>query len=61
MAAHAKPFVVSRNKCIAPKQRRIERLPAGYAVREFCNSSKGSYSYVVMALELVRAKKRPTS
>jgi hypothetical protein len=33
MDAPAKPFVVSRNKHIAPKERRVERLPSGYSVR----------------------------
>ncbi len=61
MTAHSKPFVVTRNKLIAPKQRRIERLPSGYAVREFCNNPNGRYWCVVMALELVHAKKRLTS
>ena len=61
MTAHSKPFVVTRNKCIAPKERRIERLPAGYAVREFYNNPNGCYWYVVTALEVVRAKKRLTS
>jgi hypothetical protein len=43
MTAHAKPFVVTRNKWIAPKQRRIERLPSGYAVRELTDDSQGRY------------------
>ena len=58
MTAHSKPFVVTRNTCVAPKQRRIERLPSGYAVREFYNNPKGHYWYVITALEVVRAKKR---
>jgi hypothetical protein len=43
-----------------PKQRRIERLPSGYAVREFYNNPKGCYWYVVTALEIVvmASKKR---
>ena len=52
MVAHSMPFVVTRNKCIAPKQRCIERLKAGYAVREFQNDARGSYWYVVTALEV---------
>jgi hypothetical protein len=30
----------------------IERLPSGYAVREFQNNPKGRYWYVVTALEV---------
>jgi hypothetical protein len=48
-----RPFVAARNKCIAPKQRRIERLTAGYAVREFRDDSEGRYWYVVTALEVI--------
>ena len=57
MAAHSKPFVVARNERVAPKQRRIERVSPGYAVREFQNDARGSYWYVVTALE-VRAGRR---
>jgi hypothetical protein len=52
MPGHSKPFVVTRNKCIAPKQRRIERLPEGYAVQEFYNNPRGQYWYVITALEV---------
>ena len=52
---HSKPFVVSRNKHIAPKERRIERLPSGYSVREFYNHPQGCYWYVITALEVVTA------
>jgi hypothetical protein len=58
MAAHSKPFVVTRNRCIAPKERRIERLKAGYAVREFRDDSQGCYWYVITALEVMATKKR---
>jgi hypothetical protein len=58
MAESSKPFVVIRNKCIVPKQRRIERVPSGYAVREFSDNPQGRFWYVVTALEVVRAKKR---
>ena len=60
MPGHSKPFVVTRNKCIAPKQRRIERLPEGYAVQEFYNNPRGQYWYVITALEVVgmASKKR---
>ena len=53
MDAPAKPFVVSRNKHIAPKERRVERLPSGYSVREFYNHPQGCYWYVITALEVV--------
>ena len=52
MDAPAKPFVVSRNKHIAPKERRVERLPSGYSVREFYNRPQGCYWYVITALEV---------
>ncbi len=52
MAAHSRPFVVARNERVAPKQLRIERVSPGYAVREFQNDSRGSYWYVVTALEV---------
>ena len=53
MTAYTKPFVVTRNKCIVPKQRCIERLPSGYAVREFRDDPQGRYWYVVNALEVI--------
>ncbi len=52
VVAHSKVFVVARNRHVVPKQRRIERLTAGYAVQEFRNDSQGSYWYVVTALEV---------
>jgi hypothetical protein len=58
MAAPSKPFVVARKKCIVPKQRRIERSPSGYAVREFRDDSRGCYWYVVTAFEVMRTNKR---
>jgi hypothetical protein len=57
MEAHAKPVIVARNPSVVPKQRRIEPLPSGYAVRELCNGSKGYYWYVVMAFEFARPAK----
>ena len=57
---HSKPFVVTRNKCIVPKERRIERLPSGYAVREFYNNPKGRYWYVVTALEVSAGRRGHT-
>jgi hypothetical protein len=53
MTTPSKPFVVTRNKCIAPKQRAIERLPSGYSVRESRDDSHGRYWYVVTVLEIV--------
>jgi hypothetical protein len=53
MTTPSKPFVVTRNKCIAPKERRIERLPSGYSARESRDDSHGRYWYVVTALEIV--------
>jgi hypothetical protein len=53
IVAHSKVFIVARNKHVAPKQRRIERLTAGYAVREFRDDSQGRYWYVVAALEVI--------
>jgi hypothetical protein len=58
MTTYSKPFVMIRNKYIAPKQRRIERLPSGYTVREFYNNPKGCYWYVVTVLEVVVASKQ---
>ena len=53
MDAPSKPFVVSRNKHIAPKERRVERLESGYSVREFYSNPQGCYWYVITALEVV--------
>jgi len=50
---HSKVFVVARNKDVVPKRRRVERLAAGYAVREFRDDAQGRYWYVVTALELI--------
>ena len=58
MPANSRPFVVARNKRIVPKQRRIERLPSGYSIREFYNHPQGRYWYVVTALEVVPTKRR---
>jgi hypothetical protein len=52
MVAHSKVFIVARNQHIVPKQRRVERLPSGYSIREFQNTSQGRYWYVVTAMEL---------
>jgi hypothetical protein len=58
MTAPSRPFVVSRNKHIAPKERRIERLPSGYAVRELRDDSQGRYWFVVAALDVVPLRRR---
>jgi hypothetical protein len=55
---HSKVFIVARNEHVAPKQRRIERLPSGYAVREFRDDPQGRYWYVIVALELTRTNER---
>jgi hypothetical protein len=52
--ADSKVFIVARNKHVVPKQRRIERLTAGYAIREFRDDSQGRYWYVVTALEVTQ-------
>jgi hypothetical protein len=53
MAAHYKVFIVARNERVVPKQRRIERLPSGYSVRESCDDSQGRYWYVITALDVL--------
>jgi len=53
MEAQSKPVIVARNVSILPKEKRIERKPSGYAVRELCNDSEGYYWYVVSAFELI--------
>ncbi|MBZ5574353.1 MAG: hypothetical protein LAO09_21045 [Acidobacteriia bacterium] len=58
MSGEPKPFVVARNKHIAPKERRIERLPCAYSIQEFYNHSQGRYWYVVTALEVIPTKRR---
>jgi hypothetical protein len=56
MVADSKVFIVVRNEGVVPKQRRVERLASGYSVRESRDDSKGSYWYVVTALEVVRQR-----
>jgi hypothetical protein len=56
MTATSKPFVVTRNKHIVPKEGRIERLPSGYAVRELTDDSQGRYWWVVVALDVLLIK-----
>src|SRR5205823_11344931 len=55
--ARSKVFITARNKHVAPKQRRRERLPSGYVIREFSDDSRGQFWYVVTAFEVVRARK----
>ena len=42
MNGEPKPFVVTRNKHIAPKERLIERLPSAYSTREFYNHPRAA-------------------
>jgi hypothetical protein len=51
-AAESRLFIVARSKHVVPKERRIERLPSGYAVRECSHSSQGDYWFVVTAFEV---------
>ena len=53
MMARSKVFITARNKHVVPKQRRIERLTAVYAVQEFRDDSQGRYWYVITALEVM--------
>ena len=53
MGTQSKPAIVARNPDIVPKQRCIEPLPDGYAVRELCTDWEGYYWYVVTAFELI--------
>ena len=52
LATDSKPFIIARSRHIVPKERRIERLPSGYAVRESSNDSEGDYWFVVTSLEV---------
>ncbi len=57
MEPYSKPVIVVRNPSVVPKQKRIEPLPSGYAVRELCNDSEGHYWYVVIAFEFDRPER----
>jgi len=57
MEAQSKPVIVARNPSVVPKQKRIEPLSSGYAVRELCNDSEGHYWYVLIAFEFDRPAK----
>ena len=59
MVAHSKVFIVARNQHIVPKQRRVERMPSGYSIREFYNHPQERYWYVVTALEVKPTNKCP--
>jgi hypothetical protein len=59
MVAHSKVFIVARNQHIVPQQRRVERLPSGYSIREFYNHPQERYWYVVTALEVKPTNKCP--
>ena len=50
---HSKVFVLTRNRHIVPKERRVERLPAGYSIQECQNDSRGHYWFVITALEML--------
>jgi hypothetical protein len=47
------------NAPLLQKQRRVERLPSGYSIREFYNHPQGRYWYVVTALEVKPTNKCP--
>jgi len=57
MVAHYKVFIVARNEHVVPKQRRIERLPSGYSVRESRDDSEGRYWYVITAFDVMPTDK----
>ncbi len=57
MEPYSKPVIVARTPSVVPKQKHIEPLPSGYAVRELCNDSEGYYWYVVIAFEFARPAK----
>jgi hypothetical protein len=57
METQPKPVVVARNRWIVPKQRCIERITLGYAIRELCDTSQGRYWCVVAAFGLKRGRK----
>ena len=57
MTEHPRPFVVTRRKHIAPKERRIERAKGEYSVWEFRDDWQGRYWYVVVAFEVIPTTK----
>ena len=61
MPANSRPFDVARNKRIVPKERRIERMPSGYSVREFHDDDQGRYWWVVAAFEVMAANQGCTN
>jgi hypothetical protein len=50
---NSKIFVVTRNRHIVPRERRVERLPTGYSIQECQNDSRGCYWFVITALEVL--------
>jgi hypothetical protein len=55
---NSKAFVVTCNRHILPKERRIERLPTGYSIQECRNDPRGHYWFVITALEVLRRPAR---
>jgi len=49
-------FIVIRNNDVVPKERRVERLPSGYSVRELFDVSEGHYWVGVTAFEVARQR-----
>jgi len=57
MSADPRPFVVTRCRHIAPKERRIERAKSEYSVWEFKDDRQGRYWFVVATFEVKRIGK----
>jgi hypothetical protein len=53
VAPPSRLFIVARSRHVVSKERRIERLPSGYSIRESCDDSEGRYWFVVTSLEVV--------
>lgn len=53
VAPPSKLFIVTRSEHTVSKERRIERLPSGYSVRESRDDSEGHYWFVVTSLEVM--------
>jgi hypothetical protein len=53
IAAHSKVVVVTRNRDIVAKERRIERLPTGYSIQERRDDTRGHYWFVITAFEVL--------
>lgn len=52
MVGNSKLFIVARSRHIVPKERRIERLPSGYSIRESRDDSQGRYWFVITAFDV---------